>query len=51
VFTPEYNPGTSSLFVTASWSAEFIPEPSIIGLFAVGLLGLGYAGRRKQVKS
>jgi len=51
VFTPEYNPGTSSIFVAAQWRVLPIPEPSIVGLFGVGMLALGLAGRRrKQVK-
>lgn len=50
VFTPEENPGTSSLFVTAAWSAELIPvpEPSVLALFGIGILGLGYTGRRRK---
>jgi hypothetical protein len=30
-----------------NWQVTAVPEPSIIALFAVGLLGLGFARRRK----
>ena len=30
------------------WAGE-VPEPSIIALFGLGLLGLGFARRRKHI--
>lgn len=48
VFTPEYNPGTSSLSIVASWSAVQIPEPAVLGMFGIGILGMGLAGRRRK---
>lgn len=46
VYTPENNPGTSSIHVAMSYSAAAVPEPGILGLFSVGMLGLGLAARR-----
>lgn len=48
VFTPEYNPGTSTVYVGMRWEAHKVPEPSIVGLFALGVLGLGVAARRRK---
>ncbi len=48
VYTPEFNPGTSSIHVLAQYTATKIPEPAILGLFSVGMLGLGMAARRRR---
>ncbi len=48
VFTPEYNPGTSTIYVAMQYAVSRIPEPSIVGLFALGLLGMGVAARRRK---
>lgn len=48
VYTPELNPGTSSIHVLAQYTATQIPEPAILGLFSVGMLGLGFAARRRR---
>jgi hypothetical protein len=49
VFTPETNPGTSSIHVVASWSVTEVslPLPSGIALFGAGLMALGGFARRK----
>jgi hypothetical protein len=39
--------GNKTTEVSANITAVAVPEPSIIALFAVGLLGLGFARRRK----
>lgn len=53
VFTPELNPGTSSIHILAQYTAREItvPEPAILGLFSVGMLGLGMAARRRRKPS
>lgn len=48
VFTPEYNPGTSTVYVAMSYSVRAVPEPSVVALFALGMLGLGFAARRRK---
>lgn len=50
VYTPEILPGTSSIHVLMNWSAAKIevPEPGILGLFGVGMLGLGMSARRRR---
>jgi hypothetical protein len=48
VFTPEYAPGTSKLFIGMSWSAREVPAPSVIGLLGAGLMAFGWAGRRRR---
>ena len=48
VYTPEFNPGTSSIHVAMSYTATLIPEPSVLGLFGAGVLALGFAGRRRK---
>lgn len=50
VYTPENNPGTSNIMVAMAWDAR-IPEPSMIGLFGAGILGLGLAARRRRNKT
>ncbi|MCL4743905.1 MAG: THxN family PEP-CTERM protein [Burkholderiaceae bacterium] len=47
IYTPEGQ--NSEIFVTMAWSVREVqvPEPSIIGLFGAGLLGLGFAARRR----
>ena len=35
---------------TTSFDAAVVPEPSILALISLGLVGLGFAGRRKQGK-
>lgn len=49
VFTPETDPGTSSIHVVASWSVSEVslPLPSGIALFGAGLMALGGFARRK----
>jgi hypothetical protein len=49
VYTPEFNPGESNIFVAARWRAADIdiPAPSGIALFGAGLLTLGGFVRRK----
>lgn len=42
VFTPEYKPGTSSLYVAMRYDASLIPEPSALALFGLGATGLSY---------
>lgn len=48
VFTPEYAPGTSTIYVAMSYSVTAVPEPSIVALFALGMLGVGFAARRRK---
>jgi hypothetical protein len=48
VFTPENDPGTSSIHIAMSYTATLIPEPSVLGLFGAGVLALGFAGRRRK---
>lgn len=48
VFTPEYRPGTSTIYVAMSYSVTAVPEPSIVALFALGMLGVGFAARRRK---
>lgn len=48
VYTPEFDPGTSSIHVAMSYAATLIPEPSVLGLFGAGILALGFAGRRRK---
>lgn len=51
VFTPEYNPGTSTVYVAMSYTVRAVPEPSVVALFALGMLGLGFAARRRKEDS
>ena len=48
VFAPEFNPGTSELNVRMRFAVSEIPEPSILGLMGLGMLGLGFAARRRK---
>lgn len=48
VFTPESNPGTSTVYVAMQYSVRAVPEPSAVALFALGMLGLGFAARRRK---
>ena len=48
VFTPEFNPGTSELNIRMRFAVSEIPEPSILGLMGLGMLGLGFAARRRK---
>lgn len=50
VYTPEFNPGTSAIHIAMSYTATRIPEPSVLGLLGAGMLGLGFAGRRRKNK-
>ena len=40
----------ANAYDVSSFDAAVVPEPSIIALMSIGLVGLGIAGRRKQVK-
>ncbi len=51
VFTPESAPGTSTLYVAMRYTVSKVPEPSIVGLFAMGILGLGLVSRRRKTAS
>jgi len=48
VYTPENNPGTSSIHIAMSYTATKIPEPSVLGLLGAGMLALGFVGRRRK---
>ncbi|WNB77253.1 PEP-CTERM sorting domain-containing protein [Methylomonas koyamae] len=47
--------GTYSLGLTATTAAEAqqitVPEPGIVSLMGIGLIGMGYVGRRKSMES
>ncbi|RMD88020.1 MAG: flocculation-associated PEP-CTERM protein PepA [Alphaproteobacteria bacterium] len=47
-----FNPGgfTDNTFQNASVDVTFIPEPTTVGLFGLGLLGLGAMARRRRRK-
>lgn len=50
VFTPEANPGTSSISVAMSWNARLKPvaAPAALGLIGMGALAAGLTGRRRR---
>lgn len=50
IFTPEANPGTSSISVAMSWNARLRPvaAPAALALIGLGALSAGFAGRRRR---
>lgn len=48
VYTPEFAPGTTELFVGAFWTVVPVPAPGVLGLMGLGLAGLGFAARKKK---
>ncbi|MCP4078066.1 MAG: PEP-CTERM sorting domain-containing protein [Gammaproteobacteria bacterium] len=47
---PDDDEGNSKLLVdNITLTEASVPEPSVIALFSIGLLGLGFAGRRRKV--
>lgn len=48
VYTPEFAPGTTDLYVAAFWTSREVPAPGLLGLMGIGLAALGFSKRRAK---